>query len=544
MGKRNLWEISLIPLILTLIMVFTSMASDQNIERPEYVPGELLVKFKPEVNETDIASLKTDLELETIKIFERIAVHHLKLPKDMAVQETVDLLRKSSLVEYAEPNYIRYLDTTIPNDPNFGDLWGLNNTGQTGGTPDADIDAPEAWDITTGDPSVVVAVIDSGMDLDHEDLAANLWINSGEIPGNGIDDDGNGYIDDVNGWDFRDNDNDPTGTGGPCVGHGTHVAGTIGAKGHNGIGVVGVNWNVTIMPLRVFGPFLKIFCSANDADIIEAILYYTDFNVRVSNNSYGGGPDNAAMEDAIRASHSVFAAASGNSGQNTDVNPHYPSSYTLDNIVSVAATDHNDQMAGFSNFGSQSVDLAAPGVDILSTLLYDGYGLLSGTSMASPHVAGAAAQLLADDPGLTNMEIKWRLLKGTDFLGLQVFTRGRLNVNNSLMLESEVIIDLIPASPTDIQPGDTVDYNVTVRNDSASSKSVNCMVYARIPNGTEVTLQGPFSVNLDPGQSLTQSYNKTVPLSAPTGAYRVLARAWTSGFGDFDEDKENYNVVP
>ena len=544
MGNKMLWKIGLTPLILTLIMVFTSMASGQNIEKPEYVPGELLVKFKPEVNETDIASLKADLGLEAIKILEKIAVHYLKLHKDTAIKKTVDLLRKSPLVEYAEPNYIRYLDTTIPNDPKLWGLLGLNNTGQTGGTPDADIDAPEAWDITTGDHAVVVAVIDSGMDLDHEDLAANLWINSGEIPGNGIDDDENGYIDDVNGWDFRDNDNDPTGTGRPCGGHGTHVAGTIGAKGDNGIGVVGVNWNVTIMPLRVLGPFLKIFCAANDADIIEAILYYTDFNVRVSNNSYGGGPKNAAMENAIRASHSVFAAAAGNSGQNTDVNPHYPSSYILDNIVSVAATDHNDQMAGFSNFGSQSVDLAAPGVNILSTVLNDGYGLLSGTSMASPHVAGAAAQLLADDPGLTNMEIKWRLLKGTDFLGLQVFTRGRLNVNNSLMLESEVVIDLIPAGPTGIQAGNTVDYNVTVRNDGASSKSVNYMVYARIPNGTEVTLQGPFSVNLNPSQSLTQSYNNTVPLSAPTGTYRVLARAWNSGFGDFDEDKENYNVVP
>ena len=438
----------------------------------------------------------------------------------------------------------------MPNDPSFAELWGLDNTGQTGGTPDADIDAPGAWDIITGSSDGIVAVIDSGMDLDHEDLAANLWTNEAEFNGlPGIDDDGNGYVDDIHGWDFRNNDNDTTDSSAICAGHGTHVAGTIGAVGDNGVGVVGVNWGVKIMPLRSFGPFQGIFCAGNDDDIIEAILYYTDFGIRVSNNSYGGSPRNPAMEDAIRASHSVFVAAAGNGGNdgigdNNNTTPHFPSSYNLDNIIAVAATDHNDQKARFSNFGSRSVDLAAPGEDILSTLVNDKYGFLSGTSMATPHVTGAAALLLADDPGLTNLEIKWRLLKGTDPIGIKVFTGGRLNVYNSLMLTSEVEIDIMPMSPTILNPGDSVNYEVTVANLGTVAKSATAMVYARMPDGTETTLQGPLSLDLAPGGSLNESFAEAVPTDAPLGVYRIVGRIWSSDFDDFDEDEEIYELIP
>lgn len=394
MLRKLLRSMCVLTLLLILIIGLTSTATAQPFGEAEFVPGEVLVKFKSEVKKGDIDSLKADFGLQTVKVFKRIGVHHLNIHGDLTVEKLIDLLGQGPMVEYAVPNYIRYLNIS-PNDPRADELWGLHNVGQTGGTADADIDAPEAWNITTGSFEVDVAVIDSGMDLGHEDLAANLWTNPGEFPGNGIDDDGNGYIDDIHGWDFRDNDNNPTDTSPLCSGHGTHVAGTIGALGNNGIGVVGVNWQATIMTLRVFGGFL---CSGNDADIIEAIQYYTDFEIRVSNNSYGGGPFNPAQEDAIRASHSVFVAAAGNNGQNTDVNPHYPSSYPLDNIVSVAATNHNDLKASFSNFGNQSVDLGAPGEDILSTTPNDNYGMLSGTSMASPHVAGAAALCLLTIP--------------------------------------------------------------------------------------------------------------------------------------------------
>lgn len=537
--RRNIPRIIVVILFFMSFIALNSGVFAQDIEIPEYVPGELLVKFKPETDKSAITSLKADFKLETIKRFKRIAVHHLKLPENVAVKKMIDMLKKSPLVEYSEPNYIRYLNT-VPNDPRSSELWGMHNEGQTGGTVDADIDAPEAWDISTGNSNVVVAVIDSGMDLNHEDLAANLWTNPGEIPGNGVDDDGNGYIDDVHGWDFRDNDNNPSGTGGACVGHGTHTAGTIGAVGNNGIGVVGVNWDVTIMPLRALGPFLGIFCSGNDADFISAIEYYTDFGVRVSNNSYGGGAFSSAMQNAIRASQSVFVAAAGNENSNNDTRPSYPASYPLDNIVSVAATDHNDIRASFSNFGIQSVDLGAPGDDILSTLLNDSYGLLSGTSMASPHVAGAAGLLLGYDPDLTNMEIIWRLLKGTDPIGLQVQTGGRLNVFNSLKLISDITIDVANLGSTLINPGDNIDYQVSI-NGSGTPITINAMIYARLPNGTEITLKGPGTFDLPIG-GVILNFTTTVPGGAPAGDYDIIGRVWTSGDQDFDEDNVVYTV--
>ena len=544
MKANMLGRICLVALFFVMITGPSSIANDRSPELSEYVPGELLIKFKSEAKTANIASLKAGFGLENIKIFKKIAVHHLKISNNVTVEKAVERLVQSPLVEYAVPNYIRYLDV-LPNDPRVDELWGLHNTGQTGGTPDADIDAPEAWNIVIGSRDVIVAVIDSGMDLDHEDLAANLWSNDAELYGlPGVDDDGNGYIDDVHGWDFRDNDNDPSAAGGACVGHGTHVAGTIGAVGDNGVGVAGINWNVKVMPLRAFGPLLGIFCSGNDADIIEAILYYTDFGIRISNNSYGGSPYNPAMKEAIRASHSVFVAASGNDGQNTDVTPHYPSSYTLDNIVSVAATDHNDQRASFSNFGGQSVDLGAPGDNILSTLLNNSYGLLSGTSMASPHVAGAAALLLADNADLTNMEIIWRLLKGTDPTGLQSISGGRLNIYNSLMLTSDIEIEVTPVGSTVIHPGDSVPYDVTVSNLGSVSKRVTAMVYARLPDGIEITLQGPVTFNLAESDSAVGTFSETVDKAAPAGIYRIIGRVWTSEYNDADENEVIYELTP
>jgi len=546
MLKKTLCAMSLIFLVVCAVIAFSGSAIAQIPEGAEYVPGEFLVKFKPDMKKEAVVSLKSEFGLETIKVLKRTGIHHLKIRSNVTVDEMIKRLRSSPLVEYAEPNYIRYLDRT-PNDPDYPELWGLNNTGQTGGTPDADIDAPEAWDLQTGSSSVVVAVIDSGIDLMHEDLAANLWTNSGEIPGNGIDDDGNGYIDDVHGWDFRNNDNDPSDTSSACAGHGTHVAGIIGAVGDNGVGVVGVNWNVQIMPLRCLGAFLGIFCAANDSDIIEAIEYYTGFGVRVSNNSYGGGPPSQAMEEVILASHSVFVAAAGNDGTDNDTSPNYPSNYNLDNIIVVAATDHNDQMAYFSNFGIKSVDLGAPGDGILSTLPGDNYDIYSGTSMASPHVAGAAALLLAQDSSLTNMEVKWRLLKGTDPLGLPVLTGGRLNVYNALQLESGVTIDVVPLGSTDIHPGESFSYELTATNLSADPKTVKVITFAGHPDGTESSIMGPITITMSGNESIPHSFDYTVPTSVPSkylGINRLIARVWTSGYEDLDEDEELYNLIP
>ncbi len=311
---------------------------------------------------------------------------------------------------------MRSLRCGVANDPDYSKLYGLNNTGQTGGTSDADIDAPEAWDITTGSASTIVAVTDTGVDINHPDLKNNIWVNSGETAGNKIDDDKNGYVDDVNGYDFYNNDAtvyDP----GDGDKHGTHVAGTIAAEGNNGIGVSGVNWKAKIMPLKFLGPD-----GGYTSDAVEALNYAVAKGAKISNNSWGGGGYSQTLLDAINkadTSGHLFVAAAGNGGSdgvgdNNDSTPHYPSSYDSSNIVSVAATDRKDAPAGFSNYGSTSVDLAAPGVGILSTLPGNTYGSYSGTSMATPHVSGVAALLKSMNSSADDATLKDQILKSVD----------------------------------------------------------------------------------------------------------------------------------
>tara|TARA_B100000315_G_scaffold116233_1_gene106606 strand:+ start:38196 stop:39914 length:1719 start_codon:yes stop_codon:yes gene_type:complete len=360
----------------------------------DYVPGELLIKYKPEVRSATAAYYQTQYEVTTVKSFNAIGVDHVKLPQTMTVEGALEVFQSDPNVEYAEPNYYRYA-TGTPDDTYFGLLWGMHNTGQTvngtAGTPDADIDAPEAWDITTGSSSVVVAVVDTGVSQHNPDLSGNLWTNPGEIPGNGLDDDGNGYVDDVRGWDFVFDDNEPN----DANGHGTHVAGTVAAVGNNSTGVTGVSWSTKIMALR----FLDSSGYGYTSDAISAILYANANGAHVINNSWGGSGYSQSLKDAIDASSAVVVCAAGNGGSDligddNDAVPFYPSSYTSSNLIAVAATDQNDNRASFSNYGPTSVDVAAPGVNILSTLstVESGdYGYKSGTSMAAPHVAGLAA---------------------------------------------------------------------------------------------------------------------------------------------------------
>ena len=264
---------------------------------------------------------------------------------------------KASEVQYAEPNFI-YKTQLVPNpilpdDPNFAKQWGLHNTGQTGGINDADIDAPEAWNITTGDEKIIVGVIDTGIDYNHEDLKDNIWTNPNEVAGNNIDDDNNGYTDDIRGWNFAYNNNDPM----DDAGHGTHVAGTIGAVGNNGIGVVGVSWKVKLMALK----FLNSSGSGYSDDAAKAVHYVTNNGVRITNNSWGGGPSSNTLREAIQTAQNLnilFVAAAGNSTSNNDRIPSYPASYNFDNIIS------SQQLIRmiirlFSNSGLTTVDLAA-----------------------------------------------------------------------------------------------------------------------------------------------------------------------------------------
>ena len=364
--------------------------------------------------------------------------HRYQLLDAVAVEvdeDALEALAADPRVVRIEPDYMLYADVT-PNDLLYSiDLWGLNNTGQTGGTADADIDAPEAWDITTGSASTVIAVIDTGVDIDHPDLAANIWTNPIECPGgigncvaDGVDNDGNGYVDDFHGWNFFDDANWLFWSTDEDF-HGTHVAGTIGADGNNGIGVTGINWQTQVMVLKFLGPE-----SGSTSDAIQAIEYAANNGAQVINASWGGAGFNQTLKNAIEACGCLFVAAAGNDGDDTDASPHYPASYDSANLVSVAATDHNDQRASFSNYGTTTVDLGAPGLDIMSTYPDAQYAYLSGTSMAAPHVTGVAG-LLAQDSTLTPAQIKACILDNVDSItalsGITV-TGGRLNAAAAL----------------------------------------------------------------------------------------------------------------
>jgi subtilisin family serine protease len=313
-----------------------------------------------------------------------------------------------------------------PNDSLFNVLWAMRSPQAGSGG----IDAVHAWSVTTGSAANVVAVIDTGVDRTHPELAANMWANTSEIAGNGIDDDQNGYIDDVNGWDFYNRDNDPA----DGHGHGTHVAGTIAARGNNALGVAGVCWNARILPVK----FLSDTGSGYTSDAVSAVSYASRMGARISNNSWGGGAYSQALYNAIQSAGqagSLFVASAGNNSSDNDTAPQYPAGYNLDAIVAVAATDTNDSLAYFSNYGAVGVDLAAPGVGILSLRPGGQFASLSGTSMAAPHVTGAASLLLSQNSALTVAQMKQLLLFGSDSLATlanRVASNGRLNAYYAL----------------------------------------------------------------------------------------------------------------
>lgn len=374
----------------------------------EFFPNSILVKFADEAPFEIRDAYRQLAGAALIRGYTLVpGLEHIAIGSD--VPTALAYFRGLPFVEYAEPDYVQRFAAT-PNDSYFSLQWGCHNTGQTvngdPGTADADIDAVEAWDISTGSSSFVVAVIDSGTQWSHPDLDGNIWTNPGETI-NGLDDDGNGYVDDIRGWDFYSNDNNPD----DADGHGTHTAGTVGAEGNNSTGVAGVCWTVKIMPLRFIGPF-----GGSTSDAIEAMQYLTNKGVKVSNNSWGGGGFSQGLSDAINASKNVghiFVAAAGNAGTNNDSSPFYPATYSLDNIISVAATDNDDQKASFSNYGATTVDLGAPGVLIASTYRGSQYVYMDGTSMASPHVAGVAALVYIKNPSWTYAQVRSQILSTT-----------------------------------------------------------------------------------------------------------------------------------
>jgi len=410
----------------------------------KYEPGQLLVRFVHKENgKSRSASEKVEILNsagggtihKNFRIVPELTV--VELSKGLSVEKALKKFNKRKDVLYAEPNYEVKVTATEPNDTRFDELWGMHNTGQTGGDPNADIDAPEAWDTRTSAGDIIVAVIDTGVDYNHEDLAGNIWVNTGETAGNGLDDDGNGYVDDVYGYDFYNDDGDPM----DDYGHGTHCSGTIGGVGNNGVGVAGVCWNVKIMALK----FLDSTGHGWTNDAVDSVEYSVLMGAKLSSNSWGGYTYSQALKDAIVAASEagvMFVAAAGNEGVNTDITPSYPAGFDCGSIISVLATDDEDNRSYHppnweSNYGLTSVDLGAPGSSILSCQLGGGYHVKSGTSMATPHVAGGCALLWAElgTSSFLYSDVKWFLLFATDAvsdLAGECVTEGRLNIYNAL----------------------------------------------------------------------------------------------------------------
>jgi subtilisin family serine protease len=436
-GKKLLHAATLISAAVCLLLPLIASAQDPVIVRPPdgpaYREGRILVIPKAG-RAAALGRFHNQTGARLRKVFPRLAnIQVLELPQGLSARDAIARYRQSGHAAVADLDY--WIEaSTSPNDPSFanGDQWHLNNLGQAGGLAGADIHATEAWSIRNSASNIIVAVIDSGIRLSHQDLTNNLWTNPGEIAGNGLDDDGNGYVDDVHGINtvgqtMSGNPNDD-------FGHGTHVSGIIGASGNNGVGVSGVAWKVRIMPCK----FLDGSGNGSFADLVEGLNYAILKGAKVINLSIESSVSNAALSNAfesVRSAGIIVTAAAGNSGTDNDVFPKYPASFPMDNIVTVTATTRTDDQA--FNYGATSVHLGAPGVSIFSTrnLSDSSYTSDSGTSFAAPCVAGAAALLLAEFPGLTYRQIIDRLLGTVDplpSLAGRCITGGRLNLARAL----------------------------------------------------------------------------------------------------------------
>jgi subtilisin family serine protease len=407
-----------------LVHTAIALAQEPTFTAPQEVqavPGEFIVRFSDaqalEQSEAALAG-RTDVEVVgTTPLVNAMLVRFVPSAEVGAVSEVILSLPGVSSFEL---NY-RVFALLVPNDTGYGAQWALPK-----------IKAPAAWDVLTSSPGVIVAVVDTGVDYDHVDLSANIWQNTGETPGNNVDDDNNGITDDIHGANFV-----PTQASGDPMddhGHGTHVAGTISAVTNNATGVAGVTWQAQIMALK----FLDSNGSGTVFNAIRAIEYGIGKGAHIMNNSWGGGGPSQALRDAIAAADAqgiLFVAAAGNANNDNDQTPFYPASYDVANVLAVMASDQGDDKAGFSNFGANSVDIAAPGVGIRSTIPDNNYADFSGTSMAAPHVSGAAALVKGQDSSREAPELKGRILESAEQIpalaGLSV-TGGRLDLAAAL----------------------------------------------------------------------------------------------------------------
>jgi len=358
----------------------SSTIADATIDPTQFAADHVLVRWQND--------MPVDTALDTGWESLGNNTYSVSLESGITVSQAIDYYTRLTGVDFAQPDYV--LKTTrTANDPFASQQWALNN-----------INAQTAWNYSTGSSSIIVAVIDTGVDYRHTDLAQNIWTNTREIAGNGRDDDANGFVDDVRGYDFANNDADPMDDNG----HGTHVAGIIGAVGNNGVGATGTNWNVKIMPVK----FMSASGSGYLSNAVKSVNYAVQMGAKIVNNSWGGGGYDQAMASAITNAQNqgvIFVVAAGNAANNNDANPQYPANYSNANVVSVAASDRNNNLSSFSNYGAGTVDIAAPGSSIISTTPNNTYSSYSGTSMASPYVAGAMALVWSIRPDWTYSQV-------------------------------------------------------------------------------------------------------------------------------------------
>ncbi len=527
-----------------LVLLFTLSATAAGYETVMYdkhqaVANRVLARFKPEVGAAARATLMSEQRVRVTRAYSLVSdlvvlellpqpgLSSVTLPDAKPevdgrhLRTRIGNLLATGAFQYVGPDYVVNASLT-PNDTAFtdGTLWGLKNTGINGGVAGADIGAEAAWDLTTGNNNIVVAVIDTGVNYLHQDLLSQMWINPGEIAHNGIDDDGDGYVDNIYGINAVNNGGDPLDDNG----HGSHCAGTIGAAANNGSPHVGVAWNVRIMALK----FLDVSGGGATSDAIECIQFARLNGARILSNSWGGGGFDQALQDAIEATRAaglLFVAAAGNESTNNDgPGRSYPASYPVDNVISVAAVDRANNLAGFSNYGSQSVHLGAPGVAIFSSThsTTSSYESFNGTSMACPHVSGAAVLLWARYPSATYAEIRQRLFVGTvpiASLSGKTATGGRLNVFNSLTVSPDNQLEIVVSSDSGL--------NVT--------SGVQVDLYVRVTdlfNVNNATVTGVLSHN---GQNLTF-------LDNGTGADRVAGDSTYSASMVAPTDQSSFNL--
>lgn len=505
--------------LLCVFLAIIALSSFAQRSAANFVQNELLVKFAPGTSPREQRSANLSVGASAIEKLGDTGWHRVVLPSNLSPTDAVAKYLNLDNVVAAQPNFFYHL-VAIPNDPGFTDpaMYGLTK-----------ISAPQAWDIETGGSSVVVANIDTGMRYTHEDLASNMWTNPGEINNNGIDDDGNGFVDDYYGYDFRYNDPDPL----DQHGHGTHTGGTIGAAGNNMLGVVGVNWNVRIMAIKIYSPAAT---DTTSAMLINAYNYVRlmkerGVNIVATNNSYGGcdeacGYDQATKDaiDALGDAGVLNVFAAGNSGVNVDITPEYPGSYNSPSIITVGASNTSDDRV--FNYGVVNVDLAAPGVGIRSTTYNSdsSYGNKSGTSMATPHVTGAAALLAAHYPTMSAASIKATLMNTVDLLpqwnGI-VRSGGRLNVFRALQ---EPTICSFQVSQLNIHPKTkggyfTVDVSVAPNCDYYAKSNTN---WIHLENASPLSGNGSvtFRVSLNSRISRTGTIkiaDKTITVTQTRG---------------------------